>query len=153
VLGEISSPKKVVQSAGKDAKFMFNTTNSNSILGVKFGLDGGKTYPVPKFITAVNRNGKPDVTCGSDLDMPVAARYKERVYFIGDLAKGHAWFEIKHVDINDTNMYMANIRETSSDKYREFAVTLSVIEAGKLIAILYDFFVFFPVIFSCHTTR
>jgi hypothetical protein len=139
VLGEILIPKEtLVRNVGQDAKIMFNTTHGNSILAAKFGLDGGKDYPDPKLITVIDKNGT-EKPYYSDLDNPVAASYKERVSFFGNLKKGHAWFLIQNLTINDTNQYQANIREDSSGDYGKKITVNLIVKEGKLNAVSNQF--------------
>ncbi|XP_031573321.1 uncharacterized protein LOC116307291 [Actinia tenebrosa] len=45
-------------------------------------------------------------------------RYKNRVYFVGNLTMGHAWFTLRNVTLKDTREYFAVIRDgTGVGKY------------------------------------
>jgi hypothetical protein len=136
VFVEILSPKNLTQYAGEDVKIMFNTTLGNFILAANLGLEGDRECPDPKFITVIIANqsvtANQSVACSSDLNVSKAASYKGRVNSIGNLTKGQAWFEITNLTMNDTNRYLACIREDSSEKYKPFSFNLTVTQKGNL---------------------
>lgn len=53
-------------------------------------------------------------------------RLKKRIHFVGNLAAGKAWFNITNAAINDSNTYIARIREINSSTIDPYFVELNV---------------------------
>ncbi|KAK3720026.1 hypothetical protein QZH41_005168 [Actinostola sp. cb2023] len=64
----------------------------------------------------------------TDLNSPKAASYKGRIFFIGNLELGHAWFNISNVTRNDTNKYALGIRTEKDTDYVIYAFNMTVVK-------------------------
>lgn len=104
---------------------MWNITNGR-IIEVRFGLlQDGLMKPQLAYMS----DGYGPVF-GIDSDADVS-RYKGRLSFVGDLSKGHAWFKIANLNIQDTNQYVAAIQELGTDTFITSSTALTV--KGKYI--------------------
>jgi len=117
----------------ENAKILFNTTSS--ILAVKFGLcttlAGGHDIEVkPMFMSVTTIHGEQPST---DLNSPKAASYKGRIFFIGNLELGHAWFSISNVTRNDTNKYALGIRTEKDKDYVIYAFNMTVVKRTGIL--------------------
>ncbi|XP_031555118.1 uncharacterized protein LOC116292027 [Actinia tenebrosa] len=73
----------------------------------------------PQFINMNTINGK---TISPSLPKP----YTGRVDFVGNLSQGHAWFVIKNLTSNDTDVYIARISYGDVSELQSYSVELSV---------------------------
>lgn len=76
-----------------------------------------------KFIIVTKLRG---IECGEDFNTSEGWRYRTRVFFVGNITAGHAWFKITNVEENDTNTYQVDIREITDEKYEMYTVELLV---------------------------
>jgi hypothetical protein len=114
--GNISNPGYLFGYVGEHIDFKFTTNDGNSILSTNFGIKGGGVDDFKiKLIVVTNKSRTQRISCGEDLDSPRGASYKNRVQFIGNIREGRAWFRITSITMNDTNTYMAGIREDTDE--------------------------------------
>ncbi|XP_031552619.1 uncharacterized protein LOC116289829 [Actinia tenebrosa] len=114
----VLSPASITREEGEDAVFMFNT--NTSILEAAWGIRDGDTNNHKLVLMTVDKRFGAHTTSNAD--------YAGRVYFVGDLSKGQAWFKITNLNINDTNNYMAKIRVHGTSFYKYIPAQLTVIK-------------------------
>ena len=116
----IPSPVFVTREIGQDVVFMSNITN---ILVFKWGIRDGNTDGLIQGFIRYDKGIIDAIIMDEKLN---SSSYAGRVSFVGDLTKGHAWFKITNLNINDTNQYMANIYIAAG--YQYFPVKLTVVQ-------------------------
>ncbi|XP_031572391.1 uncharacterized protein LOC116306463 isoform X2 [Actinia tenebrosa] len=122
ISGNILHPKEIVVETGENAIFNFSTKNGNPILAAQFGLKGEGEYLKAKFIIVTQLHG---IECGKDFNSSEGYRYRNRIFFVGNITAGRAWFKITNVEENDTNTYQVGVRE-NTDVYKMYTVKLVV---------------------------
>ncbi|XP_031573318.1 uncharacterized protein LOC116307289 isoform X4 [Actinia tenebrosa] len=101
----ISPENPIICHVGDEALFNWTTDDGRIIYSANWGIKNGN-HPDSQFIntnvftTVVNYNKNMD------------PKYRPRVYFVGNLKMGRAWFKLKNVSLNDDLKYVANIRES-----------------------------------------
>lgn len=102
VMCEITGPKELNHSVGDTAHFRWSTNDNSTISSATWGIKNANIAD-PQFINVDITSSK--VNLNSDLEPSL----RNRVFFVGDLKKGHAWFTLKNVTVNDTKVYIAVI--------------------------------------------
>jgi hypothetical protein len=135
VVCDIIEPHNPLQySVGDDAFFNWTTRDGKTMFSASWGIQKGNVAD-PQFI---NTNVYTKVV---NFNKNIDAKYKYRLLFVGNLSAGHAWFMIKNLSTNDTNEYIASIRDDESG-YVSYTVHLVVKIRGKSL-ILTDIICFF----------
>ncbi|XP_031550492.1 uncharacterized protein LOC116287924 [Actinia tenebrosa] len=119
----ITGPAELTYKIGETAQFKWSTSDSSAILSATWGIKKGNILD-PQFINVDILRNK------AYLNLFLEPNLMKRVAFEGDLNKGRAWFTLKNVTVNDTNVYIASI---SDYVYRvlPYTVTLTVKEREK----------------------
>jgi hypothetical protein len=134
VSGKILRPSQSVFGyEGEPIDFKFTTIGGNSILSTNFGIKGKGVddFKIKLIVIKSGKNRSQVIHYGEDLDSPRGAGYKNRVHFIGNITEGHAWFRITNASMNDTNTYVAGIREDTDETYVMYNVKLFVKKQPK----------------------
>ncbi|XP_031569708.1 hemicentin-1-like isoform X2 [Actinia tenebrosa] len=115
----------IIRNVGQDFVFMWNRTSGN-IVEVRWGLvDPVDNQGIkPQFIY-VNKWANVAVYSAA-LDTPAASSYKGRVYYVGDLPAGRAWFQITNLSISDAKEYAVSILEGSVYTIYKMGLTVTV---------------------------
>ena len=111
VVSTVIGPTNLYGNVGQNAYFLWNTTGNNIIVTTWGLYDSSLQAAKPSFISVDFRTSVPEYSI--DLDS-TASRYKGRVEYIGSLSLGRAWFILKNLNVDDTNEYVAEIRESGS---------------------------------------
>lgn len=117
----MSSPGSLTAFRTESVIFKWNTTDGTGLEEAKWGVYRRFENDIfPHFITA-SKNG---LTYNPSLNNGLRW-YKGRVFFVGNMTKGQAWFKITNLELNDTQEYGARIME-SNFKTTKFPVQLTV---------------------------
>ncbi|XP_031555374.1 uncharacterized protein LOC116292234 isoform X2 [Actinia tenebrosa] len=119
----ITGPAELTYKIGETAQFKWSTSDSSAILSATWGIKKGN-IPDPQFINVDILRNK------GNLNSFLEPNLMMRLSFEGDLQRGRAWFTLKNVTVNDTNVYIASISDDVT-RVLPYTVALTVKEKEK----------------------